>query len=108
MSSNDVKIVILIAVRAARNQVIFKKWAVRPILAGRRSTRHTPPQLPRAEQEITITRTPPNTFTITSGAAPLILEFHRLFLRPPIGGEHDIVITQVQLLDIAEAVFTMA
>jgi len=107
MSNNDVEIVILIAVRAANNQVIIEKWTVGPLPAGRRRNRHTPSQLPRAEQEITITRTPPNTFAITSGAAPLILEFNRLFLRPPVGGEHDIVYTQAQLVDIAAAIFRM-
>jgi hypothetical protein len=107
-SSNDVQIVILIAVRAANNQIIFEKWALGPVAAGRRRTRHTPPQLPRAEQEITITRTPPNTFVITNGTAPLTLEFNRLFLRLPVGGEHDVVYTQAQLVDIAEAIFRMA
>jgi hypothetical protein len=105
MSSNDVQIVVLIAVRAADNQIIFEKWALGPVAADRRSTRHTPPQLPRAEQEITITRTPPNTFAITNGTAPLTLEFNRLFLRLPVGGEHDVVYTQAQLIDIADAIF---
>jgi hypothetical protein len=107
MSSNDVQIVILIAVRAANNQIIIEKWAVGPLPAGRRRTRHTPPQVPQIEQEITITRTPPNTFAITSGAAPLILEFSRLFLRPAVGAEHDIVYTQAHLVGIAAAIFRM-
>ena len=34
MSSNDVQIVILIAVRAANNQIIFEKWALGPVAAG--------------------------------------------------------------------------
>ena len=105
MSRNDVQIVILIAVRAANNQIIFEKWALGPVAAGRPITRHTPLQLPRAEQEITITRTPPNTFAITNGTAPLTLEFNRLFLRLPVGGEHDVVYTQAQLIEIAEAIF---
>jgi len=108
MSSNDVQIVVLIVLRMANNQIIFEKWAVGPVAAGRRRTRHTPPQLPRVEQEITITRTPPNTFAITSGTAPLTLEFDRLFLRPPVGGEHDVVYTEATLVEIAEAIFRMA
>jgi hypothetical protein len=108
MSSNHVQIVILIAVRAANNQIIFEKWALGPVAAGQRRTSHTPPQFPRAEQEITITHTPPNTFAITNGMAPLTLEFNRLFLRLPVGGEHDVVYTQAQLVDIAEAIFRMA
>ena len=108
MSNNEVQIVILIAVRAANNQIIFEKWALGPAAAGQRRTRHTPLQLPRAEQEITITRTPPNTFAITNGTAPLTLEFNRLFLRLPVGGEHDIVFTQAQLVDIAQSIFRMA
>jgi hypothetical protein len=107
MSSNNVQIVILIAVRAANNQIIIEKWAVGPLPAGRRRTRHTPPQVPQIEQEITITRTPPNTFAITSGVAPLILEFSRLFLRPAVGAEHDIVYTQAHLVNIAAAIFRM-
>jgi hypothetical protein len=107
MSNNDVQIVILIAVRAAHNQIIFEKWTLGPVAAGQRTTRHTSLYLPRAEQEITITRTPPNTFAITSGAAPLILEFSRLFLRPAVGAEHDIVYTQAHLVDIAAAIFRM-
>src|SRR5205085_2882348 len=103
MLSNNVQIVILIAVKVANNQIIFEKWVGGPVPASRRSTRHTPPQLPRAEQKITITRTLPNTFSITSGTAPLTLEFDRLFLRPPVGGEHDVVITQAQLFNITEA-----
>jgi hypothetical protein len=107
MSSNDVRIVILIAIRAANNQIIIEKWAVGPLPVGQRRSRHTPPQVPQIEQEITITRTPPNTFAITSGAAPLILEFSRLFLRPAVGAEHDIVYTQADLVDIAAAIFRM-
>ena len=107
MSNNDVQIVILIAVRRRHNQIIFEKWTVGPIAAGRRTTRHTPTQLPQAEQAITITRTPipPYTCSIMSGTAPLTLEFNRLFLRPPVGGEHDIVYTAVDLVDIAEDIF---
>ena len=107
MSSNDVQIVILIAVRAANNEIIIEKWTTGPPPAGRRSSRHTPPQVPQIEQEITITRTPPNTFAITSGTAPLILEFSRLFLRPAVGAEHDIMYTQADLVDIAAAIFRM-
>jgi hypothetical protein len=107
MSNNDVQIVILIAVRAASNQIIFEKWAPGAVPAGRRTTRHTPAQIPQAEQSVTITRTStsPNIFAITAGAAPIILEFHRLFLRQPVGQEQDIVYTQTELFDIAEAVF---
>ena len=105
MSNNDVQIVILIAVRAASNQIIFEKWVLAPIPAGRRATRHTPAQIPQAEQSIAVTRTLPNTFTITAGMAPLILEFPRLFLRLPVGPEHDIVYTQADLFAIAEAIF---
>jgi hypothetical protein len=103
MSNNTVQIVILIAIHRTNNQIIFEKWTVQP--TGRRATRHTPSQLPQAEQEITITRTPPNTFTITNGAAPLVLEFNRLFLRQPVGGEHDIRLTQMQLIGVARDVF---
>ena len=39
--------------------------------------------------------------------APLTLEFHRLFLRLPVGLEHDIVYTQVELFAIAQAIFEM-
>jgi len=107
MSNNDVQIVILIAVKRQHNQIIFEKWTVGPIAAGRRSTRHTSLQVPRAEQAITITRTPtpPHTCAITSGTAPLTLEFNRLFLRPPVGGEHDVVYTAAVLVEIAEAIF---
>lgn len=107
MSSNDVRIVILIAVRAAKNQIIIEKWTAGPLPAGQRRTRHTTAQVPQIDQEITITRTPPNTFAITSGAAPLILEFSRLFLRPAVGAEHDIVYTQAHLVEIAAAIFRM-
>ena len=89
MSNNYVQIVILIAVKAASNQIIFEKWVLVPIPAGQRTTRHTPAQIPQAEQSIIVTRTLPNTFIITAGTAPLTLEFHKLFLRLPVGGEHD-------------------
>jgi hypothetical protein len=108
MSNNDVQIVILIAVRVASNQVIFEKWVLVPIPAGRQATRHTPVQIPQAEQSITVTRTLPNTFTITAGTAPLTLEFHKLFLRLPVGGEYDIVYTQAELFAIAQAIFELA
>jgi len=102
MSGNNVQIVILIAVRAARDQIIFEKWALGPIPANRRTTRLTP------AQSITITRTPPNnTLAITGGAAPLTLEFRRLFLRLPVGQEGDIVYTQAVLFDIAQEIFGM-
>jgi hypothetical protein len=38
MSNNDVQIVILIAVRAARNQIIIEKWVLAPIPASRRDS----------------------------------------------------------------------
>src|SRR5580700_330850 len=107
MSNNYVQIVILIAVKAASNQIIFEKWVLVPIPAGQRTTRHTPAQIPQVEQSITITRTPPNTFAITAGIAPLTLEFHKLFLRLPVGLEYDIIYTQAELFTIAQAIFEM-
>jgi len=109
MSGNDVKIVILIAVRAASNRIIIEKWTLGPVPAHRRRMRHTPAQIPHAEQSITITRTPANnTLAITDGTAPLTLEFRRLFLRDPVGHEHDVVYTQAALFTIAQANFSEA
>jgi hypothetical protein len=109
MSGNSVQIVIVIAVRAARNQITFEKWVVGPIPANQRTTRQTPAQIPQAMQSITVTRTPPNnTLAITNGMAPLTLEFRKLFLRLPVGQEGDIVYTQATLFDIAQAIFRVA
>jgi len=88
----------LIAVRAARREIIIEKWIVAP---------GQPPQVPQAVQSITITATAPNTYAITAGTAPLILEFNKLFLRQPVGQEQDIVYTQTKLLLVAEAIFDM-
>jgi hypothetical protein len=63
-----------------------------------------PAQIPQAEQSVIITQTSPNIFAITAGAAPIILEFHRLFLRQPVGQEQDIVYAQTELFGIAEAI----
>ncbi len=107
--SNEVQIVILIAIRAAKNNIIFEKWAMAPTLANQPVTRNAPAQVPQCEQSITITRTPQanNTYTlaITAGMAPLTLEFNKLFLRQPVGGEQDIDFTQADLFDVAQSAF---
>jgi len=107
ISSNTIQIVILIAIKVAAREIIFEKWTVGAVPANRRTTRHTPAQLPQAEQAITISETAPNTYAITAGMAPLTLEFDKLFLRQPVGQEHDIDFTQAELFNIAQAVFDM-
>jgi hypothetical protein len=107
ISNNAIQIVILIAIKAARREIIFEMWTVAAVPAGRRTTRHTPAQVPQPAQSITISETAPNTYAITAGTAPLILEFDKLFLRQPVRQEHDIIYTQTDLFSIAEAAFDM-
>jgi hypothetical protein len=80
----------------------IEKWELAPMNATRPSTRAVPnnsnilsqnrPQIPTKIQKITVI---PNTVT----GAPLILEFEKIFLRPAVLPESDIIFTGQELSD---------
>jgi hypothetical protein len=95
-TGGDVKIVILIHIHRERKRLDIEKWELVPApVVPSRATRANPnppllpplPPIPTMMREITIVpvTTTPNTvvgppFTITG--APLVLEFHKILLRP--------------------------
>ena len=101
-SRGDVKIVIIISIKPVQSMLRIEKWELAPVNRRRPSTRAVPnnpnilpqnrPQIPTKIQEITIV---PNTVT----GAPLILEFEKIFLRPAVLPESDIIFTGQELSD---------
>ncbi|CAH0015449.1 unnamed protein product [Clonostachys rhizophaga] len=110
-SDHQVKIVLLVKADGP-STVIIEKWQEppRPERVGATTTRASSRQNPQSNQVITITRVPGSTnpyfaesYEVTSGGA-LRLEFQDLFLRPPGPGEHDVIIENYDLQDIATRV----
>jgi hypothetical protein len=114
-SRGDVKIVIIISIQQAKSRLRIEKWEHAP--NGRLLPLRTPPnnpnnlirQIPTKIQEITIVS---NTvagaplpaaiggpFTVTR--VPLVLEFDKIFLRPPVLPETDITFNVQELSDWA-------
>ena len=102
-SGGDVKIVILIKIRAPQKAIVIEKWcllAPQPIRALRSSPNPGAPVLIRA-QEIRITHNPAAQLSdVTSyhvTGAPLTFEFRSLLLRNPIPPEGDVILTAADL-----------
>jgi hypothetical protein len=100
-SEGDVNIVIVISIKPVQSMLQIEKWELAPVAGRRPSTRAVPnnpnippPQIPTKTQEITII---PNTVT----GAPLVLEFEKIFLRPAVLPESDIIFTGQELSDWA-------
>jgi hypothetical protein len=92
-SGGDVKIVVLISIKPADKRLQIEKWELAPSLNQRATRAHSNPntQIPSQIQEITIM---PN--NIVTGS-PLVLEFQKIFLRPPVLPESDITFTAADL-----------
>jgi hypothetical protein len=108
-SQGDVKIVILISVKPAQRKIDFEKWEFSPVPGRRPSTRAFPNnplapqnqlQIPTRIQAITINHQ--NTVT----GAPLVLRFQKIFLRPAVPPEADIVFTAQELSGWAANLWT--
>ena len=94
-SEGQVKIAILISIRPALSELCIEKWelglAERPMMCAISSNAQYPSQAPTCIQTINIDH---NTVTGT----PLTLEFEKIFLRPPMLPESDLVFTEQDLL----------
>lgn len=100
-SSGDVKIVIIILITSQNKSLRIEKWEMVPPISGRRVTRANTP-IPGSVQEITII--PDATGAITPNqiiGAPLVMDFHKIFLRQPIPPETDITFSINDLADFA-------
>ena len=104
------KIVVLISIRSGlrtERRIQIEKWEFAPIGERRPSTGAFPndpnvapqnrPQIPTKVQEIAIDQN-------TVAGAPLVLEFQKIFLRPAMPPETDIIFAEQELSDWA-AVF---
>jgi len=80
-SNDEVKIVILIAINTSVPSIVVQKWQM-----AKAEQRGVTTVIPQQTQELLIT---PNSLD----GAPLILEFEKVFLRPPVAPEEDIVFT---------------
>ncbi|KAK2814013.1 hypothetical protein FQN50_000417 [Emmonsiellopsis sp. PD_5] len=99
-SRGQVKIALGISINRRRKEVIIRRWELRRV----RPTRANPTAVvPMAIQEITIS-SPQNSNTVSVHGAPLILEFEKVFLRPP-GSQADIQITEMELVALAREVW---
>jgi hypothetical protein len=91
-SNGAVKIVIIISIKRASQSLQIEKWELASISRMRPLTRafsdaaNVPPLIPTKTQEITIDQ---NTVT----GAPLVFEFDKIFLRPAVPPETDIIFT---------------
>jgi len=99
-SNHQVKIVLLVKLYHAAQQqrIVLEKWAE----ITQRETRQTAGLRPHLSQSITIYEEPANEaagtpaiYRVVGGA--LRLEFRLLFLRAPVQGEGDIIVTVDQL-----------
>lgn len=118
LSSNfQVKIVILAKMLVSERRIVLEKW--KGVRAGDRTgslrTRSESRRTPECVQTIEISRpdageeppsVSPESYRVTSGA--LRLEFEELFLRPPAGGEADIIIAEEELQLYASKVWAAA
>ena len=110
-SEGAVKIVILIKFSIRENIICIEKYLPTSISSagpGTTSTRMSSTTRPGPDQRIQIyphqaERSDPSSFIVNGG--PLIIEFHLLFLRPPTGTEHDIVIGTTNLQFLATEVW---
>ena len=91
------QIVIIISIKLAERTLHIEKWALAPPVGHRPTTRafsnnpgQNQPLVPTNTHEITIT---PNNVN----GAPLILEFRKMFLRPAVPPEIDIIFTAQDL-----------
>jgi len=105
-SDGNVKIVIIISIRERQKSLHLEKWRLAPALGNRPATRARPnpkSETPTKIQEITIVQTPaaaqPGTIpTYNVTGAPVILEFDKLLLRPPVPpNETDVVFSVADL-----------
>jgi hypothetical protein len=98
-SGGDVKIVVLISIKPADKRLQIEKWELAPSLNQRVTRAHPTPnaQIPAQIQEITIM--PNNVIT----GSPLVLEFQKIFLRPSVLPESDIIFTAADLSGWADA-----
>jgi len=103
-SGGDVKIVVLIKIRAPQKAIVIEKWCFLPTAQIRWATRlhpHSNAPVPTRRQEITIRHNPAAQLSdVTSyrvTGAPLTLEFRCLLLRNPIPPEGDVILTAADL-----------
>ncbi|MCJ1352514.1 MAG: hypothetical protein MMC33_002498 [Icmadophila ericetorum] len=93
-SKGQVNIAVLISIIPALSAICTEKWepglAERPTTRAVSSNAQHPPQVPICVQAINIDRN-------TATGAPLTLEFEKIFLRPPILPEPDLVFTAQDL-----------
>jgi hypothetical protein len=88
-SSGAVKIVVIISIKRVPQTLQIEKWELAPMIERRPPTRafpnNPPPLIPTKIHEITVAQ---NTVT----GAPLILDFQKIFLRPAVLPETDIIL----------------
>lgn len=93
-SGGQVKIAVLIAIRPALSALCIEKWELglaEQLMTRAVSSAQHPPQVPTCVQSINIDQ-----HTVTG--APLTLEFEKIFLRPPMLPESDLVFTAQDLM----------
>ena len=93
-SGGQVKIAVLISIKPTLSRLCIEKWelglAERPTTRAMSSNAQHPPQVPTCVQAIHIDHD-----TVTG--APLTLEFEKIFLRPPMLPESNLVFTAQDL-----------
>ncbi|KIX01099.1 uncharacterized protein Z518_10165 [Rhinocladiella mackenziei CBS 650.93] len=106
-SRGDVKTVIVISIKPAQSILHIEKWELASVVAGTRlntrafSTLNNPQPSPQVPTQIQVIAIDPNTVT----GAPLTLEFAKIFLRPPVPPENDIIFTAQELSTLAARIW---
>jgi len=91
-SSTDVKIVLLFAISEAEKRIHLEQWEMITLPNSPASQAHSAP--------VTTTLRKTNEIDIVAGVAlgaPLTFDFQKVFLRPPVQGEGDIVFSAQEL-----------
>lgn len=107
ISNHDVKIVILAKLHLRQREITLERWEERQrgARAGATTTRHASAWVASCHQTITITESSANPQEYRVASGDLVLSFRLLFLRDPLPGEDDVVITVLMLQGYAQRVW---
>ncbi len=105
-SKGDVAIALLVSIKKASSSLLLEKWELSPAPPTRpgpvtRASASNSIGEPACMQSIEVTQTG------TTGG-PLILEFHKIFLRPPTPPEADLIFTVQELEHMARVSLNFA
>lgn len=103
-SAGYVNTAFTIKVQRTRKEVVIQKWGLQD-----RPTRQNPGrQVAGVEEEVVISRpSGEDGISVRGRNGAIVLEFEKLFLRPPAAGERDVVFTDDDLRHLADMIWSL-